>query len=302
MLKLFFLIVGSLLQAGCPENASSELEAYKLPYDLTQPDKTLELDLNLNEISGLSFAFGESRLVAVNDEQGVVYLLDPETGSQIMSLEFHSPGDYEGVEVVGDHAYVVKSTGTIYALRNFATEGMEMTKYNDFLEKENDVEGLGYDAKSNQLLVACKGKAGDGPEFAAKRAIYAFDLETNTFDTLPKYLISLEDVRKYLDQNTTLQAWEQLSEFFDPAAEDLTFAPSALAIHPISGDIYLLSSVGKLLLVLNQEGQIVYLEKLKKSVHRQPEGICFAADGTLYISNEAKGTVPLIHRFAYKSN
>ncbi|MBK7408618.1 MAG: SdiA-regulated domain-containing protein [Saprospirales bacterium] len=80
----------------------------------------------------------------------------------------------------------------------------------------------------------------------------------------------------------------------------MAFAPSALAIHPLTGHLYLLSSVGKLLVVLDREtGAIIYVQKLKKSVHPQPEGICFDPDGTMYISNEGKDGNGLIHKFAY---
>jgi uncharacterized protein YjiK len=297
MIKLPIYLLLVILPTGCPNQEATMTSTFSLPYNLSQPDHTIELAPNLDEISGLSLAFQETKLAAVNDEQGIIFLLNPENGSQDMSVEFHKPGDYEGIEVVGETAYVVKSSGTVYEVRNFATEGMEMTKHNDWLEKENDVEGLGYEPQTESLLLACKSKAGEGEEFAASRAIYRFDLQTNTVDSIPAYVIRLADIRQYLDTHPSLSAWEKLSEFFDPAAEDLTFAPSGLALQPSTGNLYILSSVGKLLLILDPAGEILHLEKLDKKIHRQPEGICFAADGTLYISNESKGGVAKIHRF-----
>jgi len=44
-----------------------------------------------------------------------------------------------------------------------------------------------------------------------------------------------------------------------------------------------------MLLIMNTAGEIQYLAKLNKKVHRQPEGITFGKDGTLYIANEGKG-------------
>ncbi|MBR9919962.1 MAG: hypothetical protein GYB31_03925 [Bacteroidetes bacterium] len=300
MFKVLFLAWTLMLQPGCDSNSKAPFGEFDFPYSMENPDLTLELKPNLNEISGLSFAFGESRLATINDEQGILFLLDPKTGEQVMHTEFHKPGDYEGIEVIDQIAYVVKSTGTIYEIRNIGTEGQEMIKHNGFLDGDYDVEGLGLDPKTGKLLLACKGKAGEHEEFAASRAIYTFDPKTSTFDSLPLYLIKLDAVRAYLDDNASLRAWEKLSEFFDPSAEDLTFAPSAIAVHPISGNMYLLSSVGKMMLVLDTEGNILHMEKLVKKIHPQPEGICFAADGSMYISNEAKGGVPRIYKFEYK--
>ena len=89
-------------------------------------------------------------------------------------------------------------------------------------------------------------------------------------------------------------------EFFD-SEEDFSFSPSAIAINPLTGNIYVTSSVGKMLLILDPEGQIMHIEKLSKKVHPQPEGLCFAPDGALYISNEGKGDHDgMIYRFNYK--
>ena len=67
---------------------------------------------------------------------------------------------------------------------------------------------------------------------------------------------------------------------------------------PKTEDVYILSSSKKMLLIINQAGEIQHMVKLSKKIHRQPEGITFAEDGTLYISNEGKGGHARI--FVYK--
>ena len=52
-------------------------------------------------------------------------------------------------------------------------------------------------------------------------------------------------------------------------------------------------------MVISQEGQLLHIEKLRKEVHAQPEGLCFDQDGTLYIANEGKGAKGRILRFDY---
>jgi DNA-binding beta-propeller fold protein YncE len=78
------------------------------------------------------------------------------------------------------------------------------------------------------------------------------------------------------------------------------FAPSGIAIHPATKDIYVISSAGKQLLILSAAGKIKSSHKLNSKHFTQPEGISFSANGDLYISNEGKGGNGNILLFRYK--
>jgi DNA-binding beta-propeller fold protein YncE len=72
-----------------------------------------------------------------------------------------------------------------------------------------------------------------------------------------------------------------------------------LAIHPFTRDIYVIASVGKLLVVLNPEGKIKHVIKLPVSVFKQPEGIAFDSAGNLFITNEGRNGKGNILKFLY---
>ncbi len=259
-------------------------------YDLNQPDTVFLLKSDLKEISGLStLPKDEHLLAAVNDEEGKIFLLDKTTGRIRSQLDFWKDGDYEGIEWVGDTAFVVKSTGTVYEVRHPGTDSAETLKYNGFLDRSFDVEGLGYDVQTHQLLLACKGTGGEADSLRMKKAIYAFDLQRRTFLRRPRCVISLEDVHRFLGSSKLEEELDRLLEFFDPGSSELSLSPSAIAVHPQSRNLYILSSVGKLLTILSPEGKILNIQRMKKKVHPQPEGLCFDPDGILYIANEGKG-------------
>jgi uncharacterized protein YjiK len=269
--------------------------AKTFPYQLDQPSATYSLPNKLTEISGLSLSSDGQYLLAVNDEQGKVFYLNKNTGEVVKEEEFGGPGDYEGIEAIGDMIYVVKSNGDIEAIKKPGGEGPET--YKTDLKPANDVEGLGYDAEKNYLLLACKGKAGNGDEFKHQRAVYAFDLNKAELLQAPLYLIGRDEIKKWAtgDGKSTV---EKLAEFFDPGQADDAFAPSAIAVHPLTKEVYLLSSVGKLLVVLGTDGKILQIAALDPALHKQPEGLCFDTDGTLFISNEGKGGKGKVYRFA----
>jgi uncharacterized protein YjiK len=270
---------------------------YEFPFQLSEPDTTFFMPGALEEISGLSFGFQEKYLITHNDEKGILFLLDPARGTVEHEVYFRKDGDYEGVEMVGDDVFVVKNTGTVYQVKHLMTEGQETIKHGNFLNSDNDVEGLCYDSSHHRLLLACKGDAGLNDP--TQKAIYAFDLDSLRLDSVPAFTISLEEIQRYLATGPELSKLEKLLEYFEEGSEELVFSPSAIAIHPHSKNLYLTSAIKDLLLVVNPEGQVLYLEKLKKTVHQQAEGLCFSTSGTLYISNEGKkGNPPTLHRFS----
>lgn len=278
--------------------------SYTFKYKLNEPEEVFNLDEKLLEISGLSISDSGKHLFAVQDENGLIFKLSKKGGEVLSEIKFHKDGDYEGIEVVGDDIYVVKSTGTVYHVTNLGKPEQQMKKFNSFLGRENDVEGLAFDRKNNRLLLACKGIPATGESFEViryKKVIYAFDIPTRTLLPEPVYTLQLDDICKYLRENPTLKKYAKLVSFFSAEKENLTFNPSAIAVHPLTGNIYVISSSGKILIVMDEKGKVVHIEKLDKAIHAQPEGMVFDQDGTLFISNEGKKTKPKIYRFAYGS-
>ena len=226
----------------------------------------------LAEISGLT-VLSNGNLGAVQDEDGLLFEIEASTGRVVSAEEFRTDGDYEGVEVTPDALWVLKSNGTLYEVRR-TDEGLRSEAIETDLSGRNDAEGLGYDAAGNRLLIALKEHPGKG--LGDVRAVFAFDLATRTLSAAPAYVLD----RAVIDTETE------------------TFKPSALAVRPGTGEVYILSSVKKALLVLDPDGTIRAAVSLPVAFYPQPEGIAFAPNGTLYISNEGAGGSATILRFA----
>ncbi|MEO1262795.1 MAG: SdiA-regulated domain-containing protein [Bacteroidota bacterium] len=296
MSKLFFITFISICLSFSPGNNIVHPE---FSYNLNQPNAIFEMPESLKEISGLSFTNNNESLAAVNDEEGIVFLINKITGEVERTVEFWDEGDYEGLEIYGNDAYIIKSSGTIYQVKDFLSDNPKTNKIKSFLNKENDVEGLACDPAKGCLLVGCKGKIAEGEseQSAFKKAIYEFDLANMVMKNEPAFTLTLPDIQEYISHMEEHGDSEKLREVFADDVEELKFSPSGIAIHPITNDIYVTSSKGKLLLVLNKNGKILHLKKLKKKIHAQPEGICFDADGTLYISNEGKKDKAVVYKF-----
>ncbi len=239
----------------------------KAPYDLYNADKTIVLHEELNEISGLTLT-DDSRLLCVQDEKAVVYTLNKNNGEIRDKYDFGKDADFEGIAYANNKIYVLKSNGDIKRIK----KDDKVKTYNQDHNKGEDFEGLCHDQNNNRLLVACKEHA--NKEKNDDIRIYAFDLKEKKYLKKPAYKISKKKIAK-------------------------DFNPSGIAIHP-DGNIYIISSTSKKLLVLSAGGDIIAIEKLPKYIFNQPEGITFDQSGNLFISNEKKNTQPTLLKFELK--
>lgn len=276
------------------------IKAYPFFYQVNQPDATFTLDSSLDEISGIGISEDGQHLIGVQDEDGRIFFMNKSTGEIEREVEFHKDGDYEDIAIVDGEIFVLKSTGTLYQIADCSKDKTYCTKYNGFLEKDNDVEGLTYDPINRRLLLACKGDSGIGEDIDLQKSVYAFNLDKKEMEEAPAYTINQANIFSFLSTHPAIEKLETLLASFSPDNNHFSFCPSAIAVHPLTGDIYVLSSIGKTLVILNPQGDVIHMEKLDKKVHRQPEGLVFDKDGTMYISNESKDDQPKIHRFSYQ--
>lgn len=255
---------------------------YKFPYDLKNAVQVVKFENKLKEISGLAWV-GENLLACVQDEKGNIYLVDPRDNNIVEKIDFAGQGDYEGVAKVGEDYWVLRSDGRLYEVKG----ADKIKKYDTDLDEDFDVEGLCYQADKNRLLLACKGYP--GRKYAGRKTVYAFDLGKKELIRKPAYIISLKKLEKVVGTNIVRDGIGKVGDYFNPGKGNTTFQPSGIEVHPLSGNIYVIGHVGKLLVVLSPKGNILHIGHLDWKNLPQPEGITFAPDGRMYISSEGVG-------------
>lgn len=257
-----------------------------LPYHLDKPDRRLELVPELLEISGLELAPDGRNLLVVQDELGVVFLLDSKTGGILQRTEFASDGDFEGIALAGDTIYAVKSTGTLYRMIPTGEGKVSVEKFKSRIDKTYDVEGLTADLQRRQLLVACKAAPSQLPQ--GEKHIYAWNLDDTSLPEQPALILRLSDMLDFLQRHPGTSRQEKILEYLHRAEPpgSLRFSPSGIAVHPLLGHWFVLSGPGRLLAVYSPEGRLLALHRFDKDLMEQPEGICFDPQGNLYIASE----------------
>ncbi|TVZ28413.1 uncharacterized protein YjiK [Gillisia sp. Hel_I_86] len=233
-----------------------------------QIDKTWDMPILLEEISGISW-IDEDHMACVEDEEAIIFIYNTKASTIDKQIPFGEDGDYEGIALVDNDAYVLRSDGTLFEVQNYRQDSIIVNEYATGLPPEFNFEGVAYDKKNNRLLLAIKDK-----EEEKSKPIYAFNLKTKKVEEKPAFEIQFNDPAfKVLDQEINHQI----------------IRPSDLAVHPKNGDVYILDATNPKLLILNSRGKIKKLHVFKEEQFGQPEGITFDAAGNLYISNEGAG-------------
>ena len=129
---------------------------------------------------------------------------------------------------------------------------------------KNEFEALYYDIAMQQLILICKNCEQDSRKEVSS---FAFDPSSGTFSS--SFKIETETIREELGED-----------------DKFRFKPSAAAIHPLTGELYIIASVNHVLVILNKDHSVKKAYKIDPALFKQPEGLTFTPKGDLIISNE----------------
>jgi uncharacterized protein YjiK len=272
-----------LLACAVTVSTGCNLQSYDSPegYELGKPQKS-QLGKVLNEISGISYNPNDSSLLAISDSKKKIFEINlKRLRLRDYSNEIIGPDqDIEDIVNMEEVIYLLSSKGQIYEYTMGKNDSSVLTSYTFNSGGKNDFESLYYDSASKGLVMLCKSCAADKGK--QMRSAYRFDLNTKQFDTTALYHISTTEVKKMVKD------------------DDAKFDPSAAAIHPIEKRLYILSSAGNLLVIADRNGKPLSAFHLNPDDHPQAEGIAFAPNGDMYITNEGKYGTPTLQIFKYK--
>ncbi len=271
----------------------SKSEQEPIPYELQKPSGITELPPILHEVSGLT-VIDEHTLACVQDEDGMLFLLDAKTKTIQQQIHFYVPGDYEGLAPVGKNMYVLRSDGMLFELKNYRNPKKMLVDSIQTGIPAADNEGFCYDIQHKQLLIGCKSKASSGPEGKFLREIYAFDLRKKQLKEIPAFTLDTRKLVAFAEENKLTLHQKDGKTGKEPL---LKVRISALYLHPQTKQLYVLSAADHYLFVLNPDGKIHHIEALDKDLFNKSEGIAIQKNGTLFVSNEGQDKKPTILEF-----
>jgi hypothetical protein len=267
-------------------------------YNLDEPSSTVYLPDTLREISGLT-SLDSSSFACIQDENGVLFIYDLSARAIRSEYAFTMDGDYEGIARVGNTIYVLRSDGTLFEIVDFASPDFKLDSLHTGIPARNN-EGLCYDRTRNRLLIACKGKIAKGPAFKDQRVIYGFDLVTRTLSVDPVFDFDLNVIREFARSHKLDIPTRKRKRKGQSIEETLIkFKTSAIAVHPVTDKLYLLSAADHLLFLFDMNGALEHIELLNPEMFNKPEGITFFENGRMCITNEGQGQKATVLQFNF---
>jgi hypothetical protein len=244
---------------------------------LSVEKKEWPLPKELKEISANVF-LDDVRMACVQDNDGIIYIYNLQSESVDEKIKFADNGDYEGLAIVQNTFYVLRSDGFLFEVQPQKDKTPLVKTYDLPLEMENETESLCYDSENNRLLIGVKEHDLQEQD---KKGIYGFDLKTKQMST---------NAVLYIDSKVSIDDNDDDGKKNDKGKKKkkgkAEIKPSGIAIHPTSRDLYILDGPSSRMFIADSKGNIKSKIQLDKKVFPQPEGLCFNKSGELYISSE----------------
>ncbi len=252
-------------------------------YNLLKADEKYFLPYVLAEVSGLTHS-GQNELLCIDDESGRVYFYTLVEKKLVKGIQFHAPRDFEGIAKVEGSIYVLESDGDLHHFPLDSDAPVKSEKIETPLSGQHDTEGLAYDSLNGRLLIASKAK---GNRELPGQSIWSYDLGERSLSKTPWTILNEKTLEKFFESNRK----------FDYNPKRINFKPSGVAVHPLSGHVFVIASIGNLMLELGEQAQILASYRIPAGQLGQPEGITFAPNGDLFLSSEGEGDRGYVVRF-----
>jgi hypothetical protein len=220
-------------------------------------------------------------VLAINDEVGWLYKIYLKEDPDIQKWKYSNGADFEDLVLVDSTFYVLESNGNIIRFKYIRPDSVDTKEFIFPAPGKNEFEILYRDINARRLILLCKDCEIDNKN---SLTAFAFDLDSMAYSSAPAFVIDIKKIEDLLDE------------------KKLKFKPSAAAIHPSTKELYIISSINKVLVVANMNGVPRKVYKINPKLYKQPEGLTFTSKGDMLVSNESAdiGAANILF-FKYKS-
>lgn len=252
---------------GCKTGGKPDEGSFTSPpgYNLNRP-VIFKLPPALDEISGIAYVARDNSVLSIQDERGWLYKIHLKSDLDLQKWQYFKGADFEDLVLVDSTFFVLESTGNIIQFRFINPDSVQVKEHDFPVEGKNEFEILYHEKQKNRLVLLCKDCERDNKN---SLSAFAFNLDSGAYASAPAYVMDIRKIEDLMNE------------------KKVRFKPSAATINPTTGDLFIVSSINKVLVVADVNGIPKQVYRINPKLYKQPEGMAFTPRGDLLISNES---------------
>ena len=248
-------------------------------FDLIHPNSVQTLPMGVQPFSDITL-LDSTHLIGLDHQSGSLFVYDMDANSVAPFLPWDLGSRICNISTVDSTLLLVDDAKHIHFLAS-PYDSSSLTTLN--LENELfEATSICVHQESHRLYMIAANE--ERTEGYSNSSVYAYNLNQHKLNAQPLFSISAEDVEAFAIQNNLIAPHTDLS-FMEDSNQTMDFIPSAIAVHPKTNEIYVLSQADRTLVVFNQFGEIVNFTSLNKTTFSNPSAMTFKKNGDLVITD-----------------
>ena len=248
-------------------------------FNLAQSDQISLLPMGIESFSDIAF-LDSTILICLQEDKSSLVLFDLYSNQVSTPITINLPNkiiDFSRIDstiILLDDQVQVHFLLPPYDSSSLVTE-------NDILGDWKSAATCIHESTKRMFILTQNNLEIDNP---ISNSIYTYTISKRKLNEKALFDISISDIEMFAIENNIATPQNKFTDLSDSLSPQI-FNPSAMAIHPKTNDIYILSSENRSIVVFNQFGEVQDLFFLDEKLVSNPKAMTFHPSGDLLISN-----------------
>ena len=247
--------------------------------NLAQSDQISLLPMGIESFSDIAF-LDSTILICLQEDKSSLVLFDLSSNQVSTPITINLPNkiiDFSRIDstiILLDDQVQVHFLLPPYDSSSLVTE-------NDILGNWKSAATCIHESTKRMFILTQNNLEIDNP---ISNSIYTYTISKRKLNEKALFDISISDLEMFAIENNIATPQNKFTDLSDCLSQ-LIFNPTAMAIHPKTNEIYILSSENRSIVVFNQFGEVQNLIFLDEKLVSNPKAMTFHPSGDLLISN-----------------
>jgi hypothetical protein len=247
--------------------------------NLAQSDQISLLPMGIESFSDIAF-LDSTILICLQEDKSSLVLFDLSSNQVSTPITINLPNkiiDFSRIDstiILLDDQVQVHFLLPPYDSSSLVTE-------NDILGNWKSAATCIHESTKRMFILTQNNLEIDNP---ISNSIYTYTISKRKLNEKALFDISISDLEMFAIENNIATPQNKFTDLSDSLSQ-LIFNPTAMAIHPKTNEIYILSSENRSIVVFNQFGEVQNLIFLDEKLVSNPKAMTFHPSGDLLISN-----------------